>query len=126
MMIFVNEVYKQQAISLDQFRTFLKLLNPICPHITEEMNLQFLNSNAQLVEENFPEVDHSKLENSTFELIFQVNGKIRGKEVVAKTITEVEAKQKALASDGVQRSISGLNVIKVIYIKERLVNIVAK
>ncbi len=126
MMIFVNEVYKQQAISVEQFRTFMKLLNPICPHITEEMNQVFLNSAEQLVNADFPQADLSKLENSTFELIFQVNGKIRGKEVVEKTISETEAKQKTLACDGVQKALSGLNVLKVIYIKERLVNIVAK
>lgn len=125
MMIFVNEVYKVQKISKQQARGFLKLLNPIAPHMTEEINAEILKQNEQLIYSDWPVYKEAYLIVDELEYVVQVNGKLRAKFVDSRTISQDELKQKALSQENVVKHLEGLTIRKVIVIKEKLVNIVA-
>ncbi|XMB85680.1 leucine--tRNA ligase [Mycoplasmatota bacterium WC44] len=124
MMIFVNEVYKVKKISKEYVIGFLKLLNPICPHITEEINENIGNKKI-LAYQTWPSYDENKLVESTIEIVVQVNGKVRDKIKIDASASEADVKELAL-TDKVKGFTDGLNIIKVIYVKGKLVSIVAK
>ncbi len=123
MMIFINEVYKVKKISKDYFNGFLKLLNPIAPHVTEELN-EILGF-GELAYSKWPLCDESKLVESSMELVVQVNGKVRDKINVDVNLTDDEIKAFAL-TDKVTEITKDLNIVKVIYVKGKLISIVAK
>lgn len=123
MMIFINEVYKVKKISKDYYKGFLQLLNPIAPHITEELAL--LSDLGELAYQAWPTFDESKLVESTMELVVQVNGKVRDKINVAVDLDEEVIKETAM-TDKVKEFTDGLNIVKVIYVKGKLISIVAK
>ena len=125
MMIFVNEVYKVQKISRDQARGFLKLLNPIAPHMTEEINEAILKQNEQLLYAEWPIYKEAYLVVDEIEFVVQVNGKLRAKFVDSREISQDELKEKALNHENVIKHLEGLTIRKVIVIKDKLVNIVA-
>ncbi len=125
MMIFVNDVYKVGRIGLKQARGLLKLLNPICPHITEELNDVFLKHNEQLIYSEWPTYDEEKLVVDEVEIVVTVNGKLRGKFQAAADAPEADIKEIAFALDNVSKHIEGKTIRKVIVIPNKLVNIVA-
>ena len=106
-------------------RGYLILLNPIAPHITEEI-YQILNFGKMILEESWVKYDEAYCNDDTFELVFQVNGKIRDRIEANINISEDDAKNKALSSTKVKQFINGKNIIKVVYVKGKLVNIVVK
>ena len=125
MMIFVNEVYKQQTIGKDMARGFLKLLNPICPHITEELNKEVLKQNEELIYSDFPIYDEAYLVVDEVEMVVQVNGKLRARFVVAYDEDQDQVKEIALNHQNVTKHLEGLTVRKIVVIPNKLVNIVA-
>ncbi|MGB1097363.1 MAG: class I tRNA ligase family protein, partial [Acholeplasmataceae bacterium] len=126
MMIFVNEVYKYQKIGRNQARNFLKCLNPICPHITEELNEVILKFNEPLMYSDFPTFDETKTISSMVEIVIQVNGKLRAKQQLPRD-TDKETLEKMAREDlNVLKHLEGLQIFKVIVIPNKLVNIVAK
>lgn len=125
LMIFVNEVYKQQTIGKEQARDFLKLLNPICPHITEEINKEILKQNEELIYSDWPTYQEAYLVVDEIEMVVQVNGKLRGRFVVSVDLPEDEVKKLALENSNVTKHIEGLTIRKVIVVPNKLVNIVA-
>jgi len=125
MMIFVNEVYKVQKISKEQARGFLKLLNPVCPHITEEINHEILKMNEALIYSDWPVHDEKALIVDEIEIVVQVNGKLRGKIIVPFDANHKEIEKLALENPNVQKHLEGLTIKKVIMIPKKLVNIVA-
>ncbi|WP_025725119.1 leucine--tRNA ligase [Acholeplasma granularum] len=126
MMIFVNEVYKVKSIGSKQARTFIKLLNPIVPHITEEINQTILNHHEELIYSEWPTYDPIHLIETEVEIVIQVNGKLRGRLKMLKDLPEVDVKTEALKHENVVKHIEGLNVVKVIVIPNKIVNIVVK
>lgn len=126
LMIFVNEVYKYKKINKEQAFIFLQLLNPICPHITEEINKEILKNDIDLYTSTWPNYDEKYLEKNEIEIVFQVNGKIRSKKLVDKNISEEEIKQIALDDENVKKYTLDKEIIKVIYVKNKLVSIVIK
>ncbi len=126
MMIFVNEVYNVKKIDYKKARNFLKLLNPIAPHITEELNQVVLNNEEELLYSTWPTYNPQLIVLSEVEIVFQVNGKVRAKQKVARDLAEHEIKQIAFGLENVKAHLEGLNVLKVIIIPNKLVNIVAK
>src|SRR5690554_4041234 len=96
MMIFVNEVYKVKSIGSKQARTFIKLLNPIVPHITEEINQTILNHHEELIYSEWPTYDPIHLIETEVEIVIQVNGKLRGRLKMLKDLPEVDVKTEAL------------------------------
>ena len=125
MMIFVNEVYKKQVIGKEMARGFLKLLNPICPHITEEINKEFLKQNEELIYSEWPIYDEAYLVVDEVEMVVQVNGKLRARFVVPFNHDQELVKQIALTHQNVEKHLEGLTVRKIVVIPNKLVNIVA-
>lgn len=126
MMIFVNDVYKHQKIGKNQARNFLKLLNPICPHITEEINQTIIHMNEELVYSEWPRFDESKTKADVVEIVVQVNGKLRAKMQVKRDTPKETLESLAMAQENVIKHIDGRTVFKIIAIPNKLVNIVAK
>ncbi len=124
MMIFINAVYKESSFPNEYAEGFIKLLNPICPHMTEELWHNALNKEEELSYSSWPKYDSSKLEEDTYELVVQVNGKIRGKIDVNKGTNEEELKSIALNIDNVKNFIGSSEIKKIIVIKDKIVNIV--
>jgi leucyl-tRNA synthetase len=125
LMIFINAVYKENNYPQYMAEDFLKLLNPICPFITEEL-WQLLGHNDTISYEKWPKYDDSKLTQDTKEIGVQVNGKLRATIVVNTDDDEDTLKEKALKEPNVIKNIEGKEIIKVIAIKGRIVNIVVK
>lgn len=125
MMIFVNEVYKKQTLSKDQARGFLKLLNPICPHLTEEINSEILQYNEELIYSEWPVFNEHYLKVDEVEIVVQVNGKLRARFVAPFDGDQEKIKQEALENPNVVKHLEGLTIRKVVLIPNKLVNIVA-
>ena len=125
LMILLNKFEEQDSITKKDYRTFLTLLNPICPHITEELN-EKLNLGEVLCKSSWPIVDASKLEEDTVTIAVQVNGKVRGTITVSRNISEDKIKELALNNENVKKHTDGLQVVKIIVIKNKIVNIVVK
>jgi leucyl-tRNA synthetase len=125
MMIFVNEVYKQQTIGKDMARGFLKLLNPICPHITEELNKEVLKQNEELIYSDWPVYNEAYLVVDEVEMVVQVNGKLRARFIVSFDEDQEKVKEIALNHQNVTKHLEGLTVRKIVVIPNKLVNIVA-
>ena len=101
------------------------LLAPFTPHITEEM-WQMLGHTPSVHNEKYPEVDETKLEVKTYEMVIQVNGKVRGKEIMKTDSTKEEMEEKALNNENSKKFTKDKEIIKVISIPNKLVNIVVK
>ena len=125
MMVFINAVYKENSFPLEYKEGFLKLLNPIAPHITEEL-WQMLGHKETIAYEKWPEYDEAKIIDKEITIGVQVNGKLRGSINIELDETEESIKQKALSEENIQKHIDGLQIIKVIVVKNKIVNIVVK
>ncbi|MFA6611617.1 MAG: leucine--tRNA ligase [Bacilli bacterium] len=124
MMIFINECYKNPMIPYNYLEGFLKLLNPIAPHLTEELYQIVLNKNESIAYSKWPEYDINKIKDDVVTVVVQVNGKIREKLEVIATITDAELQEKALACEKIQAFIMGSTIKKVIIVPKKIVNIV--
>ena len=125
MMIFVNECYKVGKLFKEYAEGFVKLISPIVPHLGEEL-WELLGHDNTIAYENWPIYDESKIVEDTKEIAVQVNGKVRATINITVGEEEESIKEKALACDNVKRHLEGLNVIKILVIKDRIVTIVAK
>ncbi len=126
MMIFVNEVYKVQRIGKNQARGLLKLLNPIAPHVTEELNETVLKHHEELIYSEWPKYDPAFLVVNEVEVVVQVNGKLRARLNVKRNMVEQDLKALALAHDNVVKHTEEFTIVKVIVIPNKIVNIVVK
>ena len=125
LMILLNELEKKAEISNKDYRTLLLILNPIAPHITEELNEKYELGDL-LCKSAWPSYDTSKLVDDTYEMVVQVNGKVRGKIEVDIDITKEEMEKQSLNIENVKNHIEGKEIVKVIIIPKKLVNIVVK
>ena len=126
MMIFINAVYKENSMSKEQAEGFIKLLNPLCPHMTEEIWNTVLKHDNTISYEKWPEYDSSKIVDDTYTMIVQVNGKVRGKIEVSTSTTDEEMKKLSKEIDNVKAFIEGHEIVKEIVVPKKLVNIVIK
>lgn len=126
MMIFINAIYKEEVFPVEYAKGLLKLLNPIVPHITEELWSEVFKQQDTIAYEPWPTYDETKTIDETYELVVQVNGKVRGKIETHTDTTEEEMKEKALQIENVKKHLEGLQIIKVVTIPKKLVSIVAK
>lgn len=124
LMILLNKYEECEHITKKDYTLLLTLLNPMAPHITEELNESF--GQKPICEGTWPEYNEAKTILNEKEIGVQVNGKLRGSIVVSIDDSEDVIKDKALNNDNVKRHIEGLEIVKVIVIKERIVNIVVK
>ena len=125
MMVFINAVYKENVFSKEYALNFLKLLNPIAPHITEEL-WQRLGNNDTITYATWPSFDESKMIDEEFEMVVQVNGKVRGKIVVSTETSKEEMEKLALDISNVKNYIDGKKIAKIVTIPKKLVSIVVK
>ena len=124
LMILCNNYEQCNSITKKDYTLLLTLLNPIAPHTTEELNEQI--GNAPICLNKWPEYDESKTIDEEKEIGVQVNGKLRATIKINIDETEESIKQKALASENVKKHLNNKEIIKIIIIKGRIVNIVVK
>lgn len=110
-------------VSTEEYKTFLKLLAPFAPHITEEL-WEMMQNKKSIHNEKWPEYDERFVKTQMVTLVVQVNGKVRDSLPVKAGINEDEAKKLALASEKVQRFLDKKSPQKIIYIQDRIINIV--
>lgn len=125
MMVFVNEANKAESIPYDYAKGFVQLLAPIAPHLGEEL-WQRLTGESGISYVPWPSYDESQLVEESIEIVVQVNGKIKERLQVASGLSQEELSQAAKDSDKVQAAIAGKDVVKVIAVPDKLVNIVVK
>lgn len=125
MMIFINECYKAPSVYKEYAFNFIKMLSCIAPHICEEM-WQMLGHENTLAYETWPTYDESMLVSETVEMGVQVNGKLRAKIQVAKDADDEAVKEIAFEQENVKAHTEGKNIVKVIVVKNKIVNIVVK
>ena len=126
MMIFMNELNNKDKITREYAEGFIKLFNPVCPHITEEIWNTVLGHNDSIAYEPWPEYDSSKIIDEEKEIAVQVNGKVRATIKINIDDDEETIKEKALKEENVINHISEKQIVKVIVIKGKIVNIVVK
>lgn len=123
LMKLINTYYESENITTKDYETLIKLLYPFAPHITEELNKEVLNKDS-LVYSSYPTYEEEKTKEDTFEMIIQVNGKLRDKIITKTDITEEEMKSLALNSETIKKYTLDKQIIKIIVVKGKLINIV--
>lgn len=123
-MSYLKKVRERGYITKRELKSFLIVLNPLAPHITSELFEIVFNKN--IIEESWPKCEENKLVKNTFNLVVQVNGKIRGKIEVTTDTTEEEMVELAKSIDNVKAFIDNKEIVKVITVPKKLVNIVVK
>jgi len=126
MQIFMNEVYKHKSMPAEYAEGFVKLLYPFAPHLGEELWEEVFHNSESIAYTSWPEWDESKLVEAVNTIVVQVNGKVRGKFEAAAGTDDKVLEETALSLGSVQKHLEGKDVKKVIVIKGRVVNIVAK
>ena len=125
LMVFVNDCYKAEFIPRKYALGFIQLLAPFAPHLAEEM-WEIYGNTESISYAPWPTFDESKLVSDTVEIVVQLMGKVKAKLDVKKDLTPKELEEIVLANDEVKELIAGKQVMKVIVVPGRLVNIVAK
>ena len=124
-MSMTNEFYRVKRINKAEFNTFLQLLNPFAPHMTEEI-YQKLGNEKTIAETSWPTYDEAKTIENVIEIPVQVNGKLRSTIQIALDSPENEVKELVHSNAQVQNSIQGKTIVKEIYVKNKIYNIVVK
>lgn len=124
MMELLNDIAATGSINRAELNTLLRLLNPFAPHITEEMYEQ--NCGGILSEQSWPEYDESLCVDQTVEIVVQINGKVKSKLMIPVTAEKDEVLEMAAADPKVAELLEGKNLLKKIYVPNKLVNFVAK
>ncbi len=125
MMIFVNSVMKEDVFPLEYAKGFLQLLNPVAPHVTEELWNE-LGNRESITYSNWPTYDKSKTLESRIILPVQVNGKLRANIEIEKDEKDDLVKEKVHSNDKIKACIEEKQIVKEIYVKNRIYNIVIK
>ncbi|HIU34491.1 MAG TPA: leucine--tRNA ligase [Candidatus Pullichristensenella excrementigallinarum] len=124
MMTLVNGFYAKGAVTKKELAILLQLLNPVAPHMTEEMN-QLLDLGEELLHKPWPQWDERALVKDTVEIAVQINGKVRDRMDVPADLTREAAEEYFLGQENIQKLLGGKAVKKLIFVPGRLVNIVA-
>lgn len=125
LMVFVNAAYKAEGLPVDYIKGFLKMLAPIAPHLGEELWSRVSQTGQSIAYETWPTYDAAKLVTDEVEVVFQINGKIRGKATASKDISKEELEKMAMENGNIKEHLEGKTVRKIIVVPGKLVNIVA-
>jgi leucyl-tRNA synthetase len=125
MMIFVNEFSRLEVKPKKAMEAFLLLLAPFAPHISEEIWHKMGNKES-LSYQQWPEYDEEKTKDQDVEMVVQVNGKIRGRHQLPIGLTQAEVNNIALSDESVKKHVVGKQVVKIIFLQNKLINIVVK
>jgi leucyl-tRNA synthetase len=126
LMIFINAAYKADVLPKKFAEGFVKLLNPVAPHITEELWNTSLGHNGSIAYEKWPEYDEAKTIDDEINIPVQVNGKLRANVVAPMNSDEETVKQIVHANQTIINNIEGKTIVKEIYVKNKIYNIVVK
>ena len=126
LMIFVNAANKEEQLFIDYAKGFIQLLAPFAPHLAEELWQVLTQSGESLSYVTWPSYDESKLVEDEIEIVLQIKGKVRAKVVVPKDSSREDLEKIALANDKIQAEVAGKDIVKVIAVPNKLVNIVIK
>lgn len=122
MMALINEFYKKNAVTKGEYETLLILLNPVAPHITEEL-WQIIGGTGYVYQQKWPEFDEAKTVENTVEIAVQINGKTKGTLAIGRNDAKDDVIAKA--KESIADKLTG-NIVKEIYVPGRIVNIVMK
>ena len=125
MMALVNDFYKANSITKAEYATLILLLNPVAPHMTEELWEMYFG-NGRAYQQKWPEYDEAKTVESTVEIAVQINGKVKATLMVGLDEDEASVKEKAHVIPVIAELTAGKNIVKEIYVKGRILNIVVK
>ena len=126
LMTLLNKIYENGKINRAELKTLIILVNPFAPHVTEEMWANCGYGEMLAKDAKWPSFDEAKCIDSTVEIVVQINGKIRARLSVPTDIESNKAIALAKKDEGIAAALEGKNIIKEIYVKGKLVNIVAK
>ncbi|MFA1014512.1 leucine--tRNA ligase [Dubosiella newyorkensis] len=126
MMIFVNEAYKSKKLYRPYAEGFVKMFSAFAPHLGEELWQYLTDSKESIAYEPWPTYDENALKEENVTIVVQVNGKVRGKFETKQGSDDESLKEQALGLDSVKRHIEGKEIKKIIVVKGKVVNIVAK
>ncbi|MFA7319058.1 MAG: class I tRNA ligase family protein [Parcubacteria group bacterium] len=124
LMILVNEMEKQEELSITDYELLIILLAPFAPHIAEEIFQEVLGHKESIFLQKWPEFSETLTKDEEINLVLQVNGKVRDMVAVSADISEEEAKEIALVSEKIKKHIADKEIKKIIFVKGKLVNIV--
>ncbi len=124
LMVMFNEISKLETLSQDTFDTFLKLLHPFAPHLTEEI-WQTSGHSGFLVSQSWPKADKRLIGQETVEVAVQVNGKVRDRIKIVASASKDEMEKAALSSEKIKKNLEGMEVKKIIVVPARIVSIIA-
>ncbi len=125
MMALINEFYAKGSITKGELNTLIHLLNPIAPHITEEI-YEAINGKSDLQSQSWPKYDEAALVDDEVEIVLQINGKVRDKVVVPNNATKEQLEEIAHTSPRIKELVGDMTIVKVIVVPNKLVNIVVK
>ncbi len=125
LMTLVNKMTDKGSVTKSEFETLITLLNPFAPHMTEEL-FETVVGEGYLHDKKWPEYDEAKCADDSVEIAVQVNGKIKARIVLPADVSQTEAVAAAKSDEKVAAALSGMSVVKEIYVKNKLVNIVVK
>ena len=125
LMTLLNDIYNKGSINNAELKTFVTLLNPFAPHVTEEI-WAAQNYGGMLADGHWVDFDEAKCIDDEIEIVAQINGKVRAKLMIPAEIDSAEAIELAKKDPAIVAAIEGKNVVKELYVKGRLVNIVVK
>ena len=125
MMIFMNQLGKEEQVSVDAARDFIRLLAPLAPHLAEEAWAK-LGGTGSVARAGWPEWDESLLKTDEVSIGLLVNGKARGETMIHKTATQEAAMEAAMANAKVAAHIEGKQIVKVIYVPGKILNVVVR
>ncbi len=128
MMILINEIEKREFIGRDDFKIFLQMLAPFTPHITEElwyeMEFNYGSGNNSIHRSSWPKWDKNKIIDDMIKIAVQVNGKVRAEIMISKDMIEEDIKEMSLKDKNIITWIGDNKIKRIIYVKNRIINIV--
>lgn len=125
MMGLVNEFYKAGSATRGELKTLLLLLNPVAPHITEEL-WELIGGQGRIYQQSWPVYDESKTVEDTVEIAIQINGKVKASMAIALDEKQDSVQAKALELDSIKAAVASKTIVKVIYVPNKILNIVVK
>lgn len=125
MMTLLNEIYNVGSITKKEFRDFLIILNPFAPHVTEEL-YQMIGCEGVLDEQEWVTYDEALCKDDTIEIVCQINGKVKSKLTIPTDAAKDDVIALAKADEAIVKATEGKNIIKEIYVPNKLVNLVVK
>ena len=125
MMTLLNEIYNVGSITKKEFRDLLIILNPFAPHVTEEL-YQMIGCEGVLDEQEWVTYDEALCKDDTIEIVCQINGKVKSKLTIPTDAAKDDVIALAKADEAIVKSTEGKNIVKEIYVPNKLVNLVVK